>query len=203
MRGLIYGIGINDADYSTRYTVKGKRVMCPFYRTWMSMLVRCYSEKLQQSRPTYIGCSVCEEWLTFSNFKKWMEKQDFEGKQLDKDLLISGNKEYSPESCIFVYRTLNTMLLDRAAGRRGLPLGVSYKSKSLRLVSQIMLTGKKKHLGYFLTPKEAHKAWQQAKKALIFNVAMEQTNEKLRAALLLRCDQLQYDIDNGLETIKL
>ena len=64
-RSLICGVGVNDANYAT----SGKR-MCPFYRRWINMLERCYSEKFQEKNPTYRGCSVCEEWLTFSNFKR-------------------------------------------------------------------------------------------------------------------------------------
>lgn len=59
------------------------------------------------------------------------------------------------------------------------------------------------HLGNFRTPIEAHKAWQMAKKEIIYKVAQEQPDERLKDALILRCNQLQYDIDNGLETVKL
>ena len=95
---LVYGVGINDADYSVAKTevighVDGKRKQkrvwgCPYYEVWANMLKRCYSAKCQGKQPTYKGCSVSEEWLRFSNFGRWMEVQDFEGKQLDKDLAI-------------------------------------------------------------------------------------------------------------------
>jgi len=99
---LVYGVGINDADYVTQKWetisyVNGKQKQnlvweCHYYRTWCGMLMRCYSAKHQERNPTYKGCSVSEEWLRFSNFKSWMERQDFEGMQLDKDLLFEGNK---------------------------------------------------------------------------------------------------------------
>ena len=83
---LVFGIGVNNADYvvqkwETVGYVDGKRKRklvweCPFYRTWKNMLMRCYSTKFQERRPTYKGCSVSEEWKTFSNFRAWMEKQD-------------------------------------------------------------------------------------------------------------------------------
>ena len=89
LRKLIHGVGINDADYvvekkETISHVNGKRKqkttwICPFYRAWKCMLTRCYSATYQERKPTYRGCSVSEEWLTFSNFKSWMEKQDFQG----------------------------------------------------------------------------------------------------------------------------
>ena len=107
---LVYGVGINDADYvvqkfETIGYVSGKKKQkrvwrCPYYRVWTHMLERCYDVKRQERQPTYKDCSVSTEWLTFSVFKSWMEKQDFEGKQLDKDLLIEGNKIYSAETCV-------------------------------------------------------------------------------------------------------
>ncbi len=65
-----FGIGINDADYSTQTT---ERVMvagwwrhvrawvCPFYDKWVNMLARCYSDKVKENNQTYKGCTVCEE----------------------------------------------------------------------------------------------------------------------------------------------
>ena len=117
--GTVYGVGTNDAGYAIQVmeSVRGangkpkQRIIwfCPFYRRWVHMLERCYSERYQEKKPTYIGCTVCEEWLRFSNFKSWMETQDWEGKHLDKDLLVEGNKIYSPDTCILVY--LSQMLL--------------------------------------------------------------------------------------------
>jgi len=52
------------------------------------MLTRCYYQKRLDIRPSYEECIVCEEWLTFSNFKKWTEQQDWEDKQLDKDFFV-------------------------------------------------------------------------------------------------------------------
>lgn len=115
---LVCGVGINDADYVFQkwetIIVNGKRKQkliweCDFYRTWKSMLARCYSIKTQERQPTYKGCSVSDEWLTFSVFKNWMEKQDWEDKQLDKDLLFEGNKVYSSETCVFVTRMVSTL----------------------------------------------------------------------------------------------
>lgn len=203
MSKLVCGVGINDADYMVYPILNGKKTVCPFYRAWKNMLVRCYSKNLHTRQPTYIGCSVCEDWLTFSNFKAWMETQDWAGKQLDKDLLNVGNKEYSSVSCVFISRNLNTLLVDHAAKRGAYPIGVYWDKNVSKFVSKISINGKTKYLGLFLTPETAHVVWQQAKMESVFNTAMEQTDEILKDALLLRCTQLQHDIDNGLETIKL
>ena len=120
---LVYGVGINDADYATQIkkTIgyeNGKQKQkliwsCHFYEKWKSMLERCYSERFKIKFPTYKDCTVCEEWLTFSNFKSWMEEQDWQGKELDKDLLVVGNKIYSPQTCCFLTKMINTFIMDR------------------------------------------------------------------------------------------
>ena len=109
---LVYGVGINDADYRVQEKItvvdedgkkKQKLVwICPFYEKWKPMLRRCYSAKYQEVRPTYIGCSVSEDWLRFSTFKAWMAAQDWEGMEIDKDILFPNNKIYSPETCVFI-----------------------------------------------------------------------------------------------------
>lgn len=202
-RKTVYGIGINDAPYLLQSIVDGKQVMCPFYKSWARMLERCYSEKRLLKFPTYQSCSVCEEWLTFSNFKAWMEKQDWGGMNLDKDVLISGNKQYSPYSCIFITTSVNSLLTDSAVKRGIYPLGVCWHKATSKFIANARVNGKQKHLGLFATAQLAHKAWQAAKKQVIYDVALEQTDGRLRTALLSRCTHLQYDIDNGLETFKL
>ena len=78
-RKPVYGVGINDAWYMINVNIGGKLVTCKFYTKWVSMLTRCYSSKFHEMQPTYTECMVCKEWLTFSNFKKWMETQEWGG----------------------------------------------------------------------------------------------------------------------------
>lgn len=72
------------------------------YKTWHNMLTRCYYKPYQKRFPTYLGCSVCDEWLNFSNFHKWFEVNYEQGLVLDKDIIKDGNKVYCPEYCKFV-----------------------------------------------------------------------------------------------------
>ena len=77
---LVYGVGINDADYAVQKCeivgyVNGKRKrrlvwICPYYLAWCSMLKRCQSAKYQEKKPTYKGCSVSEEQLTLNKFDR-------------------------------------------------------------------------------------------------------------------------------------
>lgn len=214
---LVCGVGINDADYVVGIyeelpRTNGKRNkkliwQCPFYFRWKGMLQRCYSKSCLEKYPSYIGCSVCEEWLTFSNFKAWMEQQDWEGKQLDKDLLVYQNKVYSHETCIFIAPSINSFLVKRDKCRGDYPLGVSYHTDPKMInpskhpyLSTIGKRGKKLHLGYYLTPEEAHKAWQKAKIKQAQDLAVSQTDERIVQGLLRVADKIQYDLDNNLIT---
>jgi len=107
---LVHGIGINDLKNAARIIIDDKDCMSPFYQTWANMLKRCYSDSYLKSRPTYKDCTVCDEWLLFSNFKAWMETQDWKGKQIDKDILEPGNRMYAPDFCIFVTHEINNIL---------------------------------------------------------------------------------------------
>lgn len=188
MKTLVYGVGINDADYPVNPTIGGKRVACPFYVKWVGMLERCHSEKHQERQPTYIGCSVNPDWLVFSNFKAWMESQDWQGKELDKDLLFVGNKIYSHETCVFVSSVVNGFLVDRGNRRGKWPLGVNYHKVSGRLRSECRnpFTKKLEHLGYFNCPQEAHQAWKKRKHELALQLADLQTDERVASALRKR-----------------
>lgn len=181
---LVYGIGVNDADYCINPTIDGKQVRCKYYQTWRGMLERCYDSKYQTKEPTYTGCTVCEEWLTFSNFKKWMETQDWVGKCLDKDILIQGNKIYSPDTCIFVSSSINNLFTKSDAARGKYKIGVSFKKENDKFLAQCNINGKPKYLGLFLTEEEAYKTYKIFKTAHIRTLALEQTDERLKQAML-------------------
>lgn len=181
---LVCGIGVNDVDYIVQPVINGSKVWCPFYRVWQNMLKRCYNVNYLAKYPTYIGCSVCEEWLTFSNFKKWMETKDWKGKQLDKDLLFVGNKVYSPETCVFVDGVLNNFTLDRAADRGKWPIGV-YLRECGKFQARCCnpFTKKRELLGLFTCPNEAHQAWKKRKYELACQLADLQDDPRVAKAL--------------------
>ena len=174
---LVCGVGINDADYSViKYEkVDGKiKVVwaCPYYLKWKGMIVRCYSKKLQEKYPTYKGCSVFEDWLLFSNFKKWMKQQPWEDRHLDKDLLFEFNKLYSPSTCLFIPQYLNTFILTSGSYRGLYPLGVRYMKKRSGMINELSKpyesrvrnrTGKSVYLGVYATQEEAHQLYLEAK----------------------------------------
>lgn len=141
-RKPIYGVGINDANYTNVAN-------CKIYDTWKGMLRRCYREEELIKRPSYIGCSVIEEWHLFSNFRNWMLQQEYEGKSLDKDILFPGNKIYSKETCVFVKTALNSLFTLRGNDRGDMPLGVTKHKQSGKIDAIITINGKVKFLGRF------------------------------------------------------
>ena len=213
---LICGVGINDANYDV---VKHEKVdnrsktvwKCPYYKKWKGMLVRCYSKKHQEKCPTYIGCSVYEEWLTFSNFRKWMETQDWEGMHLDKDFLVDGCKVYSPSTCIFIPQKLNSFILASGKTRGQYPLGVMYMKKAKDMVNEYSKpyvsrvsnqTGKMFYLGVYSTPKEAHQIYLIEKLKQCGEYLTEFKNQPLIVKGLTRIyDKIKHHIDNNLELI--
>ena len=77
------------------------------------MFVRCYDDKYQLRQPTYIGCSVSEDFCNFQNFAEWYSHYKYECKyplEIDKDLLYEGNKIYSPKTCCLLPKEINSTL---------------------------------------------------------------------------------------------
>lgn len=188
VKGLVCGFGINDSDYPTNPFVNGVRVCCPYYRVWSSMLKRCYSKSFLKYRPTYADCSVDKRWERFMDFRAWMALQDWEGKELDKDLLSLSNKIYSPETCVFVPREVNQFLNERTSARGDHALGVTWfdnKGRNFKANCRVMGVGTK-YLGSYYTEQEAHNAYLVFKATLARELALKQSDKRVSEALLLR-----------------
>jgi hypothetical protein len=151
------------------------------------MIERCYSRKFLESNPSYIGTSVCSDWLYATAFKKWMEQQDWRGKSLDKDIIVTRSQLYSPDTCAFVLTATN-LFVARDASRGDYPTGVTlYKRKGKYIAyCHNPFTGKQEHLGYFSTPEEAHEAWRKRKHELAQLVAARESDMRVVEALKKR-----------------
>lgn len=160
-----YGVGYNSKGFYKTGTLE--------HRTWLDMLRRCYCPKDQAKRPTYVGCSVHPDWHDFQVFAEWYTKHEYYGKgyQLDKDILIKGNKVYSPDTCCLIPSQINSLFLESASRKGAHPVGVDFKNGKFR--AQIRKNGKKKDLGYFRTADEAHQAYITSKQDYVRKVAQE------------------------------
>lgn len=188
MASTVYSVGINDSWYPVNSKVDGVVVRCPFYVRWCNMLKRCYSKPYQDKYPTYIGCSVDDEWLTFSNFRRWMESQDWRGNELDKDLIQPGNKVYSKDKCVFLDQALNSFIQDRLDGNKAHMCGVDFykKNSMFRASTNNNMTRKKEFLGFFTTEHSAHLAWRKRKHELACQLADMQSDDRVANALRSR-----------------
>lgn len=105
---LVFDVGINDLPRgSTKLDGKAHK----FYITWTNMLQRCYDPKWHARYPTYIGCSVVDEWKLLSNFKRWFDSNYIDGYQLDKDFVFTGNKVYSPQTVVLLVAIIQSVLV--------------------------------------------------------------------------------------------
>lgn len=193
MGKLVCGIGVNDADYDVTkgVTINGKWVItwiCPFYQRWKSMLKRCYSNKYKDKNKTYSNCSVASEWLNFSNFREWMMRQKWEGMELDKDLMVVGNKVYSSETCVFVPGYINKFTTAADKSRGDYPVGVYYSAVKNRFVAECRdpISGKSISLGNFKCASDAHAAWKNKKNEIACKLADIHSEELFSDALRKR-----------------
>ena len=145
-----------------------------YYTIWNNMIKRCYNDETIKNHPTYKECYICDTWLNFQNFAKWYEENewDCDGRmEVDKDILVKGNKVYSPETCIISDKFINTLFTKSNKTRGEYPIGVSkYKEKYLARCNN---KNKSIRLGLFNNPLDAFKAYKQAKESYIKQVADE------------------------------
>lgn len=173
----VYGIGyLGEGKYKPKENGKHTKV----YKTWKSMLGRCYDTKIQEKNPTYKNCSVTEEWYNFQNFGKWYSENyyEIEGERmcLDKDILIKHNKIYSPETCIFVPNTINSLFVKCDKSRGESVIGTTPRKNS-KYEAQCWLinpkTGKSKneYLGRYDSQEKGFEIYKYYKEKNIKQVA--------------------------------
>lgn len=162
------------------------------YDLWVGMLRRCYSKSFHKKQPTYKDTTICEDWHDFQNFAEWCEVQsnynfkDEFGKsyQLDKDILVKGNKHYSPETCCFVPQEINTLLTLRGNKRGNLPLGVMQRRSDGKYIAS---ANGFNYLGTYNKREDAFQAYKTFKEFRIKSIAedwKDRIDTKVYEALL-------------------
>ena len=163
----VFGVGITGTKYPP--TINGAQTK--EYVLWKHMLERCYSDTYKKKQPTYEGCEVSDNFKSYTYFYEWCNKQmgfDNEYWQLDKDLLIKGNKFYSEDSCVFLPKEINSLLTKSNKTRGEHLIGVCWYKKDKAFVARVNKNkGGSEYLGSFNTELEAFKAYKKAKESFI------------------------------------
>lgn len=187
------GVGIYTKG---KYKAKENSVHTKEYKLWFAMLARCYSEDYQKRQPTYIGCTVSENFKNFQFFAEWCNNQvgfGLEGWQLDKDILVKGNKVYSEDTCCFVPKVVNNLFTLSGKARGLQPIGVHIddtgRSRKLyKAACTSFETGKYKNLGRYSSALEAHLVYKEYKEAqvkLVANLWKDKIDIRVYNALML------------------
>lgn len=171
---LICGVGFNDGKYPATMTNEDRPSR--EYDLWRAMLYRCYDKAAIKHNPTYIGCSVSDEFKSYSYFYEWCQDQIGFSKidkiNLDKDLIGCG-KIYSPSNCLFLPPMINNALTTAKAKRGNLPIGVTIYKPNGKYWAQISKYNKKYSLGYFDNPLDAFHKYKEAKEAHLKDIAQK------------------------------
>ena len=189
LRSLCYGVGINDVmiPYFTRTRT---------WRTWSGIIRRTNNRDPkwinEQNKISYLGCTLDSRWYKLSAFKEWIEQwDDFENKEVDKDLLVLGNKHYGPDTCLMVRPIVNKWFKYKKHGGGDLPRGVSLnpswkkgKSPNPYRTQITPIGGKRTGLGYYATLEEASAVFEEARKEQIKILIETETDLKVKNAML-------------------
>lgn len=163
---------------------------------WKGILERSFDYKKKKIHPTYNDVTCCEEWLYFSHFKSWYDKNYYEVNgektEIDKDILsryLYGKdaKIYSPETCVFVPMYINKLFTKRDNERGIYPIGVSKNNQSNTFRARLNIDGKEVCVGHSYDPIEAFYLYKDAKEKEIKRKANQyksQIPEKLYNALM-------------------
>ena len=146
-------------DYKRDLTKKELNTM------WHNMYYRCYSNKYHEQSPQYKGCSMCDEWIDDKeSFYDWVRENYYkvgdEQIDLDKDILVKGNKIYAPDTCIFTPHSINTYF-------ENMTREPVFLQKLNKYRMDIFIEGKSINIGYYDTEEEAKRAFIRHKEGAI------------------------------------
>lgn len=166
---FICGVGYMGTKYTS---VDSKQ-----YNMWTSMLRRCYGGSAAGKDASYEGCFVEEYLHGFENFYDFVTpmKGFSLGYQLDKDLLVRGNREYRRDRITFLPKIINVAIQGSKKGVKGgnLPAGVFYRKDTNKYRAISGEYGKLVHCGQYCDPMDAFYAYKKSKEAYLKKLAIE------------------------------
>lgn len=187
LRASVFGVGVV-GDAPTRIDGKELRE----YVLWSGVVERCYCGKAQgRNAKSYEDCSMSENFRYYPYFKDWCNNQigfDQAGWELDKDILVKGNRIYSEDVCVFVPHSINSLLLTNESKRGEYPIGVTFDKRNSKFRVCINKYGKHSHVWHYRTIREASLAYKDAKERYVKEVATryrDQIDPRVYEALMV------------------
>lgn len=111
----------------------------------LAYLIWCSIHSRAGKAKGYEDVTICNDWYLFSNFYKWYRDNYVKDWHVDKDILLQGNREYSPQNCIMVPRVINN-LFKRSSSMHDIK-GVYLDKRTDKYYAQIRIDGKTKQSG--------------------------------------------------------
>lgn len=179
----VFEVGFIGTKYPCYKNINGKSTQLKEYNTWTGVLERCYDTKYKAKHPTYKDVTCCPEWLNYENFYEWLHSQEnfdkwLNGKlwAIDKDILVKGNKIYSPDTCCLVPQVVNTLFVANSKNKKSnLPIGVHKHINKFRVTCSTPYGNKGKHIGMYGTSDDAfYFGYKPFKESVIKQVAKEE-----------------------------
>ena len=165
------------------------RIKCKSFNHWKDMIRRTTDSRFKELKKAYKDCVVSENFKDFKYFHDWclQQKGYNENKyELDKDILIKGNKEYSENSCCFVPKEINLQFVKSNTVRGYYPIGVTKVKSTGKYITRVS----RKRLGMYRSSsssvEEAFLKYKKAKEDYIkylADVYKENLDEKVYNAL--------------------
>ena len=143
------------------------------YAKWKATLNRCIDPMKYKSTESYVECAVCESWKNFQNFAKWYYENEYvcnEPLCVDKDILVHGNRLYSPETCLLAPQRINLLFIKESARRGDLPIGVT-RHKNGYSAHYSLNSYSKNYIGFYHDPIIAFQAYKEKKEKYIKEIA--------------------------------
>lgn len=170
----VYGVGyMGQGKYKAK--IDGKNT--EYYDDWHSLMQRGFDEKYKAKHPTYKDVIVNPELYDFQDFAEWWHNNryevDEEMMEIDKDILVKGNKEYSFNTMIFVPHRINSLFIKNDARRGDCPIGVSYHKRDKVYQANCKTLDGLKYLGSYNNSEDAFNAYKRFKEQYIKEVADE------------------------------
>ena len=196
----VFGVGIIGEN---PYPITINGVNTREYYIWHAMIQRCYDPNWKPSNAkfnSYEDCYVDKRWHLYNNFYEWVHEQDNYikwangGFHIDKDILVKGNKVYSPETCCLVPAYVNMMFVKCDNSRTDLPLGVYKCYNKYKVLVGDPITNKRVYLGLYNTVEEAFFAYKNYKENLIKQVAKTEYNN---GNIIKKCyeSMMNYEVE--------